>query len=79
MKLDQLTVSAEAFERDADPSEYSLEAIIAHECGHQIHLRDPKVYAIFAPKATQVLEEFAASIIGSLLVESVSDQRDLML
>jgi hypothetical protein len=75
---DQLIVSAEAFERDADLSEYSLEAIIAHERGHQIYSRDPRVHAIFAPKATPVLEEFAASIIGSILVESTRDQRDLM-
>ncbi len=31
---DMLVVSARAFERDADLAEFSLEAIIAHECGH---------------------------------------------
>jgi hypothetical protein len=75
---DQLTVCAEAFDRDADPSEYSLAAIIAHERGHQIYCRDPRVKAILAPKASPVLEEFAASIIGSLLIESIRDQRNLM-
>jgi hypothetical protein len=33
---DLLTVYAEAFERDADPEDFSLEAMIAHERGHQI-------------------------------------------
>jgi hypothetical protein len=31
---DLLTVYAEAFERDADPQDFSLEAILAHERGH---------------------------------------------
>ena len=33
---DLLTVYAEAFERDADPEDFSLEAILAHERGHQL-------------------------------------------
>jgi hypothetical protein len=35
---DLLTVYAEAFERDADPEDFSLEAILAHERGHQLWL-----------------------------------------
>jgi hypothetical protein len=31
---DLLLVYAEAFERDADPDDFALEAMIAHECGH---------------------------------------------
>lgn len=50
----------------------------AHERGHQIYFRHPRVHAIFAPKASRVMEEFAASIIGSILVEPIRDQRDLM-
>ena len=33
---DLLTVDAEAFDRDADPDDFSLSAIIAHERGHQL-------------------------------------------
>src|SRR6478736_5587006 len=32
-EADLLTVYAEAFERDADSEDFSLEAMIAHECG----------------------------------------------
>ncbi|MCI0638122.1 MAG: hypothetical protein L0Y70_03550 [Gemmataceae bacterium] len=40
---DLLTIYAEAFERDADPEEFSLEGMIAHECGHQILARHPRI------------------------------------
>jgi hypothetical protein len=40
---DLLTVYAEAFERDADPDDFSLAAMIAHECGHQILARHPRI------------------------------------
>ena len=33
---DLLTVYAEAFERDANPDDFALEAILAHERGHQL-------------------------------------------
>ena len=40
---DLLTVYAEAFERDADPEDFSLEAILAHEHGHQLLARHPRI------------------------------------
>src|SRR5436309_10639312 len=40
---DLLTVYAEAFERDADPEDFSLEAILAHERGHQLLVRHPRI------------------------------------
>src|SRR5260370_35988920 len=40
---DLLTVYAEAFERDVDPEDFSLEAMIAHERGHQILARHPRL------------------------------------
>jgi hypothetical protein len=40
---DLLMVYAEAFERDADPEDFSLEAMIAHERGHQILARHPRI------------------------------------
>src|SRR5712664_3396232 len=40
---DLLTVYAEAFERDANVEDFSLAAIIAHECGHQLLARHPRI------------------------------------
>jgi hypothetical protein len=40
---DSLTVYAEAFERDADPVDFSLNAILAHERGHQLLARHPRI------------------------------------
>src|SRR5690242_14626070 len=40
---DLLTVYAEAFERDADREDFSLEAILAHERGHQLLARHPRI------------------------------------
>src|SRR5947209_18585826 len=40
---DLLTVYAEAFERDADPEDFSLEAILAHERGHQLLVRHARI------------------------------------
>ena len=37
---DVLIVFAEAFERDADPDDFSLEAIIAHELAHMLESFD---------------------------------------
>src|SRR5437868_5770647 len=37
---DLLIVYPKAFERDSDPDDFSLEAIIAHERGHQRICRD---------------------------------------
>src|SRR3954452_16243970 len=40
---DLLTVYAEAFERDDDPADFSLEAIVAHERGHQLLARHQRI------------------------------------
>src|SRR5262245_64056891 len=40
---DLLTVFAEAFDRDADPEDFSLLAIVAHERGHQLLARHPRL------------------------------------
>ncbi len=37
---DILIVYAEAFERDADPADFGMEALVAHECGHQRLIRN---------------------------------------
>src|SRR2546430_16181381 len=45
---DLLTVSAEAFERDADLGDFSLEAMIAHEQGPQVLARHPRLSVLLA-------------------------------
>jgi len=40
---DLLIVYAEAFERDANPEDFSLAAILAHERGHQLLARHPRI------------------------------------
>src|SRR5947207_14985415 len=40
---DLLTVYAEVFERDAGPEDFSLDAILAHERGHQLLARHPRI------------------------------------
>lgn len=72
---DLLVVYAKAFERDADPDDFSLEAIIAHECGHQQLIRSPGLRKVMAKFPGEPFEEILASLVGSLLLgESESAQ-----
>jgi len=59
---------AEAFERDADPDDFSLEALVAHECGHQRLIRNEGLRSILAKLPGEPLEEILASLVGSLLL-----------
>jgi hypothetical protein len=70
---DLLTVYAEAFERDANPEDYSLEAMIAHECGHQILARHPRIAKRVAG-ISLASEEILASLLGSMLCHSEADR-----
>lgn len=74
---DRLTVYAEAFLRDVDPQDFSLNAILAHECGHQLVFRHPKLRRWLPGKISLISEEALASLIGSLLVSDVDDHNDL--
>lgn len=74
---DVLTVYAEAFLRDANPNDFSLNAILAHECGHQLVFRHPKLSRWLQGTISLVSEEALASLIGSLLVSGVGDHNDL--
>lgn len=78
-KQDLLIVYAEAFERDADPDEFSLEAIIAHERGHQLLARHERLTRNLPSGWSGVSEEIVASLLGSLLVTEEKDQQDLLL
>ena len=75
---DLLLVYAEAFERDSDPDDFSLAAIIAHECGHQRLLRDSNLAVIGRKLSGQVFEEVLASLIGSLFVDESRDAEHLV-
>jgi hypothetical protein len=65
---DLLILYAESFERDADPDDFCLEALIAHECGHQKLIRNQDLHTILARFPTEQFEEILASLVGSLLL-----------
>src|SRR6266480_1656666 len=54
---DLLVVYADAFDRDADPEDFSLEAIVAHERGHQLVARDPRLARLLSGRMSRVGEE----------------------
>jgi hypothetical protein len=74
---DLLTVYAEAFERDANSDDFSLSAIIAHERGHQILARHPRLSALLA-SASAAAEEVLASLLGALVLEPGPDRDTLV-
>ena len=74
-----LTVYAEAFDRDADIDDFSLDSIIAHERGHQLLARHPRLLRNLPISWSKVTEEIAASLLGSLLVKDEIDQQSLVL
>jgi hypothetical protein len=72
---DLLVVYAEAFLRDADPEDFSLEAVIAHECGHQALCRNAASQQYLPGTWTPASEE----VVGSVLVECSTDRESLLL
>lgn len=76
---DLLIVYAEAFERDANPEEFSLTAILAHERGHQLLARHERLTRNIPSGWSQVSDEIVASLLASLLVSEEKDQQDLLL
>ncbi len=70
---DLLTVYAEAFERDADPEDFSLEAMITHECGHQILARHPRIARRVAG-VSDASEEILASLLGAMICHHDTDR-----
>src|SRR5579863_5555362 len=51
---DLLSVYAEAFVRDADAADFSLEAILAHEIGHQVVCRNARLQALLGGRNAPV-------------------------
>ena len=74
---DLLIVYAESFERDADPEDFSLEAMIAHECGHQILARHPRIAKRVAG-VSEASEEILASLIGAMICDADADRVALL-
>jgi hypothetical protein len=74
---DLLVVFAEAFERDAAADDFSLEAIVAHERGHQVLVRHPRLFSLRQKGISLVSEEVLASLIGSLIAEAEPDRQVL--
>ena len=71
-------VYAEAFDRDANPEDFSLEAILAHERGHQLLARHARLAKQVAGKLSPISEEILASVLGALLCSPGLD-RDALL
>src|SRR5882724_11003359 len=71
---DLLTVYAEAFERDADPEDFSLDAILAHERGHQLLARHPKIAKRAEGRISIASEEILASLLGAMICSNRSDR-----
>ncbi|HEX3147001.1 MAG TPA: hypothetical protein VHR66_02900 [Gemmataceae bacterium] len=72
-----LIVYIEAFERDADPNEFSLNAIPAHERGHQLFVRHSGLANCLAGMSL-ASEEVLASIRGGTICGDMQDRDDLL-
>jgi len=75
---DLLIVYAEAFARDSDPDDFSLDAIIAHERGHQLLARHPRIVRHIAKPISLASEEILASLLGAIICKEQAD-RDALL
>ena len=76
---DLLVVYAEGFIRDASHGDFTLDAIIAHERGHQIVCRNDGLQRFLADKTAPATEEILASLVGSLIAEDETDRHSLVL
>jgi hypothetical protein len=74
---DLLTVYAEAFERDANPDDFSLGAMLAHERGHQLLARHPRIAKRVAG-VSEASEEILASLLGAMICTDDSDRATLL-
>lgn len=74
---DLLIVYAEAFERDADPEDFTLRAILAHERGHQLLARHRRISKRVEGRISPESEEVLASPLGAMIV-GVQTDRDAL-
>ncbi len=75
---DLLVVYPEGFRRDAAGDDFSLAAIIAHECGHQILSRHERLRRNTPKPMSAVTEEVLASLVGSTIVGDANDSEALV-
>ena len=75
---DLLTVCAEAFERDADSEDFSLEALLAHERGHQLLTRHARISKRVRGRVSAASEEILASLLGAMICPAEADRNDLI-
>jgi hypothetical protein len=75
---DIIIVYAEAIERDADPEDFSLESLIAHECGHQKLIRNASLQAVMKKFPGEAMEEILASLVGSVLLGEAESAQALV-
>jgi hypothetical protein len=78
-KEDLLVVYPEAFRRDADPDDFSLEAILAHERGHQLICRNDRLRRNVPDDLSVVTEEILASLLGATITKNPRASDDLVL
>jgi hypothetical protein len=76
---DLFVVYPEAFRRDLDPGDFSLEAIIAHERGHQLICRDNRLRRNMARDMSDVTEEVLASFVRSIIIDDAGAGENLVL
>jgi hypothetical protein len=79
VEQDLLVVYPEAFRRDSDPDDFSLEAIIAHERGHQLICRHEPLRRNTPSAMSGVTEEVLASLVASVITRETGDGEDLIL
>jgi hypothetical protein len=76
---DLLTVYAEAFDFDADPEDFWLGAILAHERGHQLLARHPRIAKrVAAASISAGSEEILASLLGAMHCPAEADRDALV-
>src|SRR5687768_5113575 len=79
VELDRLMVDAGAFVRDSAGDDFSLEAIIAHERGHQLVCRHERLRRNVPAPMSGVTEEVLASLAGALVAPNSRDGETLVL
>jgi hypothetical protein len=79
IEQDVLVLYPAAWRRDADPDDFSLEAIIAHERGHQLVYRHDRLRRNMPSGMSEVTEEVLASLIGAVIIDDPADSENLIL
>lgn len=79
VERDLLVVYPVAFRRDSALDDFSLEAIIAHERGHQLICQYARLRRAAPKELSQTTEEVLAALVGSVIIDDASASEDLVL